>query len=137
MLVNLPFSYLPWQQPCSLCAHVLLFSRILPQCSFAGWKDQPIHWFWRRLDGKPLTQSAASASSPMLKHDQLKGQNGTNYSKPTNPASHQPSRRLVFGSNAIKPKKEAPKGCLSCLVIKLPQFLFFFILLFLHNWCKN
>jgi len=90
----------------------------------------------RRLDGKPLTQSAASASSPMLKHDQPEGQNGTNYSKSTNPASHQPSGRLVFGSNANKPEKEAPKVRLSCLVIKLLRF-YFLLILILYNWCKN
>jgi hypothetical protein len=66
----------------------------------------------------------------MLKHDQPEGQNGTNYSKPTNPASHQPSGRLVFGSNANKPEKEAPKVRLSCLVIKLPHFFFFFLYYF-------
>lgn len=80
----------------------------------------------RRLDGKPLTQSAAPASSAMLKQHQPEAQNGTKYSKSSNPASRQPTGRLVFGSNGNKPEKEAPKVCLSCLVIKLPQFFFFF-----------
>ncbi|XP_059430696.1 uncharacterized protein LOC132164247 isoform X2 [Corylus avellana] len=72
-------------------------------------KTSPFTGSARRLDGKPLTQSAAPASSPMLKQHQPEGQTGTKYSKSSSPASHQPSGRLVFGSNANKPEKEAPK----------------------------
>ena len=78
-------------------------------------KTSPFTGSARRLDGKPLTQSAAPASSPMLKQHQPEGQNGTKYSKSSNPTSHQPSGRLVFGSNVNKPGKEAPKVCLSVL----------------------
>lgn len=72
----------------------------------------------RRLDGKPLTESVAPVSSPILKQHQLESENGTKDSKPSTSASRQRSGKLVFGSNPNQPTKEAPKVCTFSL--KLP-----------------
>lgn len=72
----------------------------------------------RRLDGKPLTESVAPVSSPILKQHQPESENGTKDSKPSTSASRQRSGKLVFGSNPNQPTKEAPK--VWTFSIKLP-----------------
>lgn len=72
-------------------------------------KFSPFTGSGRRLDGKSLTQSVAPDSSPTLKKHQSEAHNGTKDSKSSNPASRQPSGKLVFGSNANQPQNEASK----------------------------
>ncbi|KAK7830752.1 uncharacterized protein LOC112008916 [Quercus suber] len=72
-------------------------------------KFSPFTGFGRRLDGRPSTESVAPDSSPILKQHQSETQNGTKDSKSSNPASRQPSGKLVFGSNVNQPKNEKSK----------------------------
>lgn len=85
-------------------------------------KFSPFTGFGRRLDGRPSTESAVPDSSPLLKQHQSEAQNGTKDSKSSNPASRQPSGKLVFGSNVNQPENEKSKVCLgySC-----PQFFLY------------
>jgi ubiquitin fusion degradation protein 1 len=78
-------------------------------------KFSPFTGSGRRLDGKSLTQSVAPDSSPTLKKHQSEAHNGTKDSKSSNPASRQPSGKLVFGSNANQPQNEASKVCIAVL----------------------
>ncbi|KAB1206412.1 hypothetical protein CJ030_MR7G027612 [Morella rubra] len=72
-------------------------------------KISPFTGSGRRLDGKPSTQSIVPASSPMFKRHQPVSLNGAKDSRSSNPASHEPLGKLVFGSSVNKPQKEAPK----------------------------
>ncbi|KAK3206314.1 hypothetical protein Dsin_020360 [Dipteronia sinensis] len=62
-------------------------------------KFSPFTGSGRRLDGKTSTQLTEPAPAPMLKSHQPNADNGTNGSKSSNASSHQPSGKLVFGSN--------------------------------------
>lgn len=98
-------------------------------------KFSPFTGFGRRLDGRPSTESVEPDSSPILKQHQSEAQNGTKDSKSSNPASRQPSGKLVFGSNVNQPENEKSKVCLAFLWYKLPSiFLIHLLAYLLCSW---
>ncbi|KAF5744591.1 ubiquitin fusion degradation protein 1 [Tripterygium wilfordii] len=76
-------------------------------------KFNPFTGSARRLDGKPSNQSDQPAISPMLKQHQLKDADADTSFKPSESASDQHSRKLVFGSRMNQPSigsaKVSPK----------------------------